>query len=152
MTIEYRVMNLLDLPAVVSMERTVYRIDPWSVGQFKEELAGVSRNRYYLVAVDESQKILGYAGIFSVDMKFDAEILTLTVDPEARRRGIGRQLLRLLVEWAKKREAAAIFLEMREGNDEANPLYISEGFVPISRRQNYYQAGVHAVVMKKDLP
>ncbi len=151
MKIEYRHMNALDIPVVVSMERRIYKIDPWSVGQFKEELAGVPRTRHYLVAVDESQKILGYAGIFAPDMKLDAEILTLTVDLESRRLGIGRNLLLGLIEWARGRQAPAIFLEMREGNDEANPLYLSEGFLPIARRQNYYQSGVHAVVMKKDL-
>ena len=151
MKIVYRQMNTLDIPAVVSMERRVYKIDPWSVGQFKEELAGVPRNRHYLVAVNESQKILGYAGIFSPDVKLDAEILTLTVDLDSRRAGIGRNLLVALIEWARGRQAPAIFLEMREGNDEANPLYLSEGFLAISRRQNYYQVGVHAVVMKKEL-
>ena len=151
MIITYRDMNTLDLPAVISMERTVYKIDPWSVGQFKEELAGVPRNRYYLVACDENQKVLGYAGIFSADTNLEAEIMTLTVDIDFRRKGIGRQLLNLLIEWSKKRQAPEIFLEMREGNIEANPLYLSAGFAPISHRKNYYQAGVHAVVMKKDL-
>lgn len=152
MNITYREMNTLDLPVVVSMERQVYKIDPWSVGQFKEELAAVPRNRYYVVACDENQQLLGYAGIFSPDAEFDAEIMTLTVGEDFRRKGIGRHLLQLITEWSKKREAPAIFLEMREGNIEANPLYLSEGFAQVSHRKNYYQAGVHAIVMKKDLP
>ena len=151
MKIIYRDMNALDLPAVVSMERQVYKIDPWSVGQFKEELAGVPRSRYYVVACDDNQQVLGYAGIFSPDAKFDAEIMTLTVDEDFRRKGIGRHLLQLITQWSRKREAPAIFLEMREGNIEANPLYLSAGFAPVSHRKNYYQAGVHAIVMKKDL-
>ncbi len=151
MNITYRDMNTLDLPAVISMERAVYKIDPWSVAQIKEELAGVPRNRYYVVACDENQKVVGYAGIFSPDTKFETEIMTLTVDEDFRRKGIGRQLLHLIIEWSKKREAPAIFLEMRAGNIEAKPLYLSEGFAPISHRKNYYQTGVHAVVMKKDL-
>jgi ribosomal protein S18 acetylase RimI-like enzyme len=60
-------------------------------------------------------------------------------------------MLRELIAWATKRNSPSIFLEVREGNDEASPLYLSEGFEPISHRNNYYSAGVRAVVMKKDL-
>jgi ribosomal-protein-alanine N-acetyltransferase len=151
MNITYRDMNSLDLPVVVSMERAVYPADAWSVDQFKEELSAVPGNRYYLIAIDGAQKVVGYAGVFSPDTDLDAEILTLTVDPNYRRHGIGRKMLQLLIEWARNRQAPAIFLEVREGNDEASPLYLSEGFAPISRRNNYYSTGVHAVVMKKDL-
>lgn len=149
--ITYRPMLSLDLPVVVTMEREVYRADAWSVGQFKEELANVPKNRLYIVAVNEKTEIVGYAGVFSPDLSLDADVLTLTVAPGFRRRGIGRAMLRDLIEWAQDRRAPAIFLEVREGNEEASPLYLSEGFEEISRRSNYYSLGVNAVVMKKDL-
>lgn len=151
MTITYRAMNALDLPAVVGMERAVYPVDAWSVAQFKEELAGVPLNRSYIVAVNEESEIVGYAGVFSLGEGAEADIHTLTVTPDYRSQGIGRAMLDRLITWARERRAPAIFLEMREGNQEANPLYISAGFTPISRRNNYYGSGVHAVVMKKEL-
>jgi ribosomal-protein-alanine N-acetyltransferase len=67
MTVTYRAMTALDLPLVVSMERTVYPHDAWSVGQLKEELAGVPLNRFYLVALNEEKEVIGYAGVFSPD-------------------------------------------------------------------------------------
>ena len=149
--ITYREMNALDLPMVVSMERQVYRSDAWSVAQFKEELASVPRNRYYIVARDEQNHIVGYAGAFSPDTGLDADVLTLTVAPSWRRKGIGRAMLNQLIAWAKERNAPVIFLEVREGNVEASPLYESAGFVAISSRSNYYSMGVNAVIMKKDL-
>lgn len=149
--ITYRPMFSLDLPVVVAMEREIYRTDAWSVGQFKEELANVPKNRLYIVAVNEKTEIVGYAGVFSPDLSLDADVLTLTVAPAFRRRGIGRAMLRDLIEWAQERRAPAIYLEVREGNEEASPLYLSEGFEEISRRSNYYSLGVNAVVMKKDL-
>lgn len=149
--ITYRPMLSLDLPVVVAMEREVYRTDAWSVGQFKEELANVPKNRLYIVAVNEKTEIVGYAGVFSPDLSLDADVLTLTVAPAFRRQGIGRAMLRDLIEWAQERRAPAIYLEVREGNEEASPLYLSEGFEEISRRSNYYSLGVNAVVMKKDL-
>ena len=147
----YRPMISLDLPVVVGMEREIYRTDAWSVGQFKEELGNVPKNRLYIVAVNENGEIIGYAGVFTPDIGLDADVLTLTVAPESRRKGIGRAMLKGLISWAKERRAPAIYLEVREGNEEASPLYLSEGFQPISRRSNYYSFGVDAVVMKKEL-
>ena len=147
----YRPMISLDLPAIVGMEREIYQTDAWSVGQFKEELGNVPKNRLYLVAISESGEIVGYAGVFTPDIGLDADVLTLTVAPNDRRNGIGRALLKELISWAIERSAPAIYLEVREGNEEASPLYLSEGFQPISRRSNYYSFGVDAVVMKKVL-
>lgn len=144
-------MIALDLPVVVAMEREVYPTDAWSVGQFKEELANVPRNRLYIVAVNESNEIVGYAGAFTPDIGIDAEVLTLTVSLNYRRQGIGRSMLDQLTAWAQERNAPAIYLEVREGNEEASPLYLSAGFQPISTRHNYYSLGINAVVMKKDL-
>lgn len=149
--ITYREMIAFDLPVIVSMEREVYRTDAWSMGQFKEELAAVPRNRYYIVALSDGGEIVGYAGAFSPDLGLDADVLTLTVLPKYRRQGIGRAMLDQLITWTKMRQAPAIFLEVREGNVEASPLYESAGFEPISTRSNYYSLGVNAVVMKKDL-
>ncbi|HUW86885.1 MAG TPA: ribosomal protein S18-alanine N-acetyltransferase [Candidatus Paceibacterota bacterium] len=149
--ITYRPMISLDVPVVVAMEREVYRTDAWSVDQFKEELANVPKNRFYLVAVSQTSEIVGYAGVFSPDYGLDADVLTLTVAESFRRQGIGRAMLQDLIAWAQERRAPAIFLEVREGNEEAAPLYLSEGFEEISRRSNYYSLGVNAVVMKKDL-
>jgi [ribosomal protein S18]-alanine N-acetyltransferase len=151
MTITYREMTAFDLPVVVSMERIVYPVDAWSVGQFREELAGVPLNRFYVVATNEKSEIVGYAGVFSPDEGLDADIHTLTVTPSYRKQGIGRALLDQLISWAYSRKAPTIFLEMRENNEEAHPLYVSAGFTPISRREDYYASGVHAIVMRKEL-
>jgi ribosomal-protein-alanine N-acetyltransferase len=147
----YRDLIPLDLPVVVAMERETYPSDAWSVAQFKEELAGVPRTRKYVVATDTKGNILGYAGAFSAGHGIDTDIQTLTVSPGHRRQGIGRSLLNLLIEWARERESPSIFLEVRDGNEEASPLYISEGFEAISRRKRYYATGADAVIMRKVL-
>lgn len=151
MIISYREMTPFDIPVASSMERAIYLKDAWSTAQFKEELSGVPRNRYYIVALNESGAIVGYAGIFTPDEGIDADIHTLTVAPEYRRQGIGRGMLDELITWALSRNCPAVFLEVRELNDQAHPLYLSAGFAPISRRNNYYGSGLHAVIMKKDL-
>ena len=37
------------------------------------------------------------------------------------------------------------------GNEEAVPLYTSNGFYPLNIRKNYYGPGLDARVMRKDL-
>jgi ribosomal protein S18 acetylase RimI-like enzyme len=44
-----------------------------------------------------------------------------------------------------------VMLDVRIGNEEAQPLYLSFGFVEISRRANYYGPRLTAIVMRKDL-
>jgi len=68
-----------------------------------------------------------------------------------RRKGIGRELLKRLIDWARVKKAEAIMLEMRLGNDAAQPLYEQYGFSEVSRRENYYGPGLTAVVMRKEL-
>ena len=79
------------------------------------------------------------------------DILTLTVAPEFRRRGIARELLKRMIDWSRNKKVEAIMLEMRVGNVEAEPLYLAHGFRQISFRKDYYGPGIHAAVMRKEL-
>ena len=144
--VSFRAMNAMDLVSVYAMEKASYPEDPWSLEQFKEELAG--KDRWYIVAEREGT-LIGYAGILHRGDTCD--VLTLTVDPSARRQGIGREALRRLIDWARNKKVPAIMLEVRQGNEEALPLYTSFGFVPISKRPNYYGPGLTAIVMRKEL-
>lgn len=51
-----------------------------------------------------------------------ADIHTLTVVSQHRRKGVGRELLKRLIDWARTKNADAVMLEMRLGNDQARPL------------------------------
>lgn len=145
--IKYREMIALDVPVLVGMERDIYPESPWSAAQFKEELSGVPKTRKYIVAQNENQ-LVGYAGIaLAGDV---ADIHTLTVLPEFRRKGIATHMLKELEAWAKEKGIESFMLEMREGNNEAQPLYEKHGYQVISRRDNYYAPGIHALIMRKE--
>lgn len=138
----------LDIPVLVSMEQEIYPESPWSAAQFREELAGVPSTRKYLVAVDQS-KIVGYGGIaLAGDL---ADIHTLTVIAEYRRRGIATLILEQLEQWAIGKGSNALMLEMREGNEAAMSLYNQVGYQLISRRDNYYAKGIHALILRKEV-
>ena len=144
--VKFRAWTHIDLVSIYALEKLVYLHDPWSILQFKEEFA--SPMRHYLVAEHEG-KVIGYAGIMLAGDVTD--ILTLTVAPEFRRRGIAREFLKRMVDWSRNQNVAAMMLEMRIDNAEAEPLYLENGFRKIAERDNYYGPGLTAVVMRKEL-
>ena len=146
--IKFRAMTSLDLVPASVIEKEVYQKASWSIGQFKEEFAKAPKNAQYLVAEHDGE-LVAYAGIFFVSDV--ADIHTITVSEKYRRKGIGRELLKRLIDWARVKQAMAIMLEMRLGNDQARPLYESFGFSEVSKRENYYGPGLTAVVMRKEL-
>ena len=78
------------------------------------------------------------------------DIVTFCVDLQYRGKGIGKNLLLELINFAKESKCE-IFLEVVEKNRTARNLYISSGFKEISVRKNYYKlknGTQNAVVMK----
>ena len=146
--ITYRDMIALDVPVLVGLEKEIFPESPWSAAQFREELSGVPRTRKYVVAIDENH-IVGYGGIaLAGDV---ADIHTLTVIPLHRKQGIASHMLHELEVWGIEKGVAAFMLEMREGNQEAQPLYEKHGYSVVSRRDNYYSSGIHALIMRKEV-
>jgi [ribosomal protein S18]-alanine N-acetyltransferase len=82
----------------------------------------------------------------------EEELLLIAVSPSCRRRGLGSALIKLLIEEARKRGTAYIFLEMRRGNP-AMHLYQRLGFEPIGERPEYYRTAngerIDAITFKK---
>jgi ribosomal-protein-alanine N-acetyltransferase len=81
----------------------------------------------------------------------EAEILTLAVQPAARRAGLGRRLLEAAVATARQHGAVAMFLEVSEINTAARSLYETSAFRPTGRRRRYYPDGSDALVMCRDI-
>jgi ribosomal-protein-alanine N-acetyltransferase len=71
----------------------------------------------------------------------DAELLTIATLPDARRQGVGREILAALDREAQKRGLARWVLEVARSNVAAGALYKSAGFVEIGVRKAYYLQG-----------
>ena len=86
----------------------------------------------------------------------ESEILTLAVEPAARRRGIGTALVVSGAVEAAKRGAANMFLEVGSANLAAKKLYIRLGFTEVGRRKDYYRTADggrdDALVLRAALP
>lgn len=150
MTITFREAINLDIPVLVSLERQLFLHDPWTLAQFKEEFAGVPKTRYFVVAKNSDQEIVGYAGVLAVAPGVTADILTIAVIPSYRRQGIAHEFLLLLEKWSRDREAPAIMLEVAIDNLDAIALYESAGYEKISTRKDYYGPALDAFVMRKE--
>jgi ribosomal-protein-alanine N-acetyltransferase len=83
----------------------------------------------------------------------EAEVLTIAVDPVARRQGVGAGLMAGFLAEARARGAEVAFLEVAADNGAALRLYAASGFVETGRRRGYYRdpAGqpVDAVTMTR---
>jgi ribosomal-protein-alanine N-acetyltransferase len=82
----------------------------------------------------------------------EAELLTIAVQPNQRRRGAGRALLATVSAHARAAGARSLFLEVGADNPAALALYGRAGFQTVGRRKAYYQRGggppADAVVMR----
>lgn len=69
----------------------------------------------------------------------EAEILTLSVLPAARNRGLAGRLVASAATIARTAGADRLFLEVAEDNTAARALYARAGFVQTGRRKAYYE-------------
>jgi ribosomal-protein-alanine N-acetyltransferase len=85
-----------------------------------------------------------------------AEILSLAVAREARRRGIGSRLIDAFVADASKAGAREAFLEVAEDNPAAIGLYSRFDFSKVGLRPDYYQRPdsirISAYLLRRALP
>lgn len=146
--ITYRQANAFDLPVFVSLDKELFPYSPWSASQYKEEFSAPTR--YFVVAIDEQQNIIGYAGVFAPGAA-EADVLTIGVVPTERGKGIARRLMAMITDWASQQGSTAMMLEVKVDNVEAIGLYESLGYSKLNVRRDYFGAGLDAVVMRLEL-
>lgn len=119
---------------------------PWSAAELGSLIADPLA---FLLVEGDAGFLLGRA------VAGEAELLTLAVAPEARRRGLGRKLMARFLYQARLRGAETAFLEVAADNAAAMALYVRSGFAESGRRRGYYRAPdgtlIDAVVMSRVL-
>ena len=131
--IRWRPLAAADLPVVAALEARIHAA-PWSEGNFRDAFAAG-----YATLVGELDRSVVAYGVLML-APGEAQLLNLTVAAAARRRGLGRTLLRRLLDDAIGVGAEPCFLEVRESNHAAIAHYLREGFAPVARRAGYYPA------------
>ena len=149
--LSWRPMREGDLARIAALEAQVHAA-PWTIGNFRDALTVG-----YSACVGEREgRILVYGVLMLAPG--EAQILNVSVAPDARRQGLGRCLLRRFVDDAMRLGVEQLFLEVRVSNLAAIGLYESEGFARVARRERYYPpSGPDAVredalVLRRALP
>jgi GNAT superfamily N-acetyltransferase len=70
------------------------------------------------------------------DTRGTSAMTAMWVDPRFRRHGVGDLLVKTVVEWAKKTGYSQMLLWVADGNDNAERLYVRNGFKPTGERQD----------------
>lgn len=142
-----RPMTQADLPRIHPIELASYD-HPWSIGNFSDSLAA----GYSMWVLEAEGEVMAYYALMAA--AGEAHLLNLTVAPNWRRNGLGRDLLEHCLARACEHQANSLFLEVRTSNTAAINLYHSNGFVDLAVRRAYYPARdgrEDALIMKKDL-
>jgi ribosomal-protein-alanine N-acetyltransferase len=117
---------------------------PWSEGEFAATLA----SPFNFALIRETGFLLGKV------VAGEAELLTIAVDPAARRQGTGRALVEAFLAEARRRDAETAFLEVAETNAAARSVYDAAGFGQTGRRRGYYRGAglvVDAILMGRSI-
>ena len=147
--VSWRPLRTSDVTYVAVLEAQIHAA-PWSAGNFRDALAAG-----YSALVGEREGRIVAFGVMMM-APGEAQLLNLSVVPDSRRQGLGRELLRRFMAIAERSGAVQLFLEVRVGNAPAIALYEDEGFVRVARRERYYPVdarGVRedALVMRRDI-
>ncbi|WP_299622045.1 ribosomal protein S18-alanine N-acetyltransferase [uncultured Tateyamaria sp.] len=130
--------------ALAELHRAAFTVErPWSADEFRDLLE--ARHTHLTCAMHGFALWRSVAG--------EAELLTLTVDPQHQGRGLGTRLMQRWMAQAA-RGADSAFLEVAQDNLAACALYARCGFATVARRPKYYarhDGAADALVMRAPL-
>lgn len=128
-----RPMTNFDLEPVMAIELEAYEF-PWTKGI----MADCLRVGYHCFVYEMGNEIRGY-GIISTVVD-EAHLLNICLAPEFQNQGLGLEMMKFLMGFARSRKAKTLYLEVRMSNKAAIYLYQTMGFNEIGIRENYYPA------------
>lgn len=140
---QIRIATPEDAEAIAAAEEETRRTPGLLVGwpgevpvdAYRTKIARLANDGRYIVAED-SGTMLGHAFLEPMPMRGNAHVfqLTIVVHPGHVERGIGRAMLNRVLDWAQQdARVGKIELNVRAGNQRAQNLYRSVGFVEEAR-------------------
>lgn len=136
-------MTLEDLEEIKDVLQNDFD-DFWNYNILSKELQ--NENSYYIVAKDEQEQIVGFAGVqFILD---EADITNIVTKKSARNCGIATKLMEKLIKICEQKNISNITLEVNENNIYAIKLYEKFDFIEIGRRKKYYNGIDTAIIME----
>ena len=142
MNITIREVKAEDVEEIFRINAKSFTTDRWSRDAIKRELS-LSYSRGYVVECNG--KIAAYSFVWILQK--EAVIMTFAVAPEFRRKGVGKLLLKHIIESLPK-QVTSISLDVRKSNIPAIRLYRSAGFRIVNERPKFYSDKETALFME----
>jgi len=139
--VEISVAEKDDISAIAELEKMCFS-SPWSEKAVLDTMSG--ENSLFLVAKAEG-KICGYIGSYSA--LDEGYITNVAVNPDFRRRGVGKALVGELIRQGKEKGLSFLTLEVRESNEGAIALYSDLGFENVGKRPRFYSNPTEAAYL-----
>ena len=119
----------------------------WTSDHWEQELSSPQRICIG-IAAGENRLLAMACGWVVLD---ELQITLLGVEPEQRRRGLGRTVLKRLLLDASRAGAMHAILDVAEDNHGALTLYSTFGFQTVGRRHRYYRDGKNALIQSLEM-
>jgi len=114
---------------------------PWSE---ESTLSSVEKDFVFVYCDDEIKGVIAASKVLD-----ECEILNFAVESESRGKGVGKKLIKSLLESEFSKDCK-VFLDVRESNIPAISLYKKMGFEQINIRKNFYSYPTeNAIIMTK---
>jgi len=133
---DLRRMRTDDLPAVLAIERNSFS-NPWSEATFRGEIQNEGISHPVVAVETGAATILGYVAYWLI--QDEVQINNVAVHPDFRRRRVGQEMLKRVLDEARSLGGRYAVLEVRVSNAAARTLYEKKlGFVLLDIRTGYY--------------
>lgn len=128
-----REMKYKEAAAVAEMEHQIFS-DAWSE---RSVLASLENGQTICLIAEKAGRLLGY--LFAYVAADEADIARVAVVKEARKQGVGSELMKKLTQAAEKRGILKLLLDVRRSNSAARMFYIKHGFLEDGVRPGFYE-------------
>lgn len=137
-----------DLPLLNDIERVCFTSERFPL----DVLRAMLREKGFLTLIaEEAGTGVAYATMFHKDRRARAQLASIAVLPEHRKKGIATTLLHRIEDAAHEKGAKLIALEVSVNNVSAIDLYTSNGYLVLGNIKGYYGPGKDAYYMEKGL-
>jgi ribosomal-protein-alanine acetyltransferase len=133
----FRIAEAQHLAAIDELERKCFD-GPWVSAIYEEEIRRATSTVELAALVERPEDILGVSCSWIV--AGECHLLRVLTDPRERRRGVGRALVKRIIERSRQAACETVTLEVASRNSAAISLYERSGFLMVGRRPGYYKA------------
>jgi [ribosomal protein S18]-alanine N-acetyltransferase len=145
--LKYNIREMLeqDIPTITKQETLVFG-DTLGEDLILSDFKLNPYSHYFVIEINK--EVSGYVGIWIAHE--NAQVINFYIIPEYQDMGFGTTLFDFVIELCEMSSVINLTLEVRVSNLKAQKFYEKYGFVPISKRNQYYNNGEDALVLLKE--